>query len=182
MVFHEYLLPYPSNSEFITTQWEYFSPIQTATSESVDTPPSAPIIDDEEYSSSSSHIYSPTTTHSPPHSPINSSPDISPIIPQSPRKSTRNKTASVYLQDYVCHHLHVSPYPISNYLSHQNLSNTHSHFFMSLHSQNEPKTYAEASKFDCWNQAMKVELSALETTRTWKIVDLPDHIKPIGCN
>jgi hypothetical protein len=52
---------------------------------------------------------------------------------------------------------------------------------MSLHSQNEPKTYAEASKFDYWNKAMEVELSALEQTGTWKIVDLPDHIKPICC-
>jgi len=51
---------------------------------------------------------------------------------------------------------------------------------MSLHSHTEPKTYAEASKFDCWNQAMQTKLSALETTSTWKIVDLPYQIKPIG--
>jgi len=52
---------------------------------------------------------------------------------------------------------------------------------MSLHSRTEPTTYAEASKYECWNQAMQAELSTLETTGTWKIVDLPDHIKPIGC-
>jgi len=52
---------------------------------------------------------------------------------------------------------------------------------MALHSRTEPKTYAEASKYDYWNQAMQVELSAFETTGTWKIVDLPDHIKQIGC-
>jgi len=52
---------------------------------------------------------------------------------------------------------------------------------MSLYSHTEPKSYANASKFECWNQAMQAELSALETTGTWKIVDLPDHIKPIGC-
>jgi hypothetical protein len=28
---------------------------------------------------------------------------------------------------------------------------------------------------------MQTELSALETTGIWEIVDLPDHIKPIGC-
>lgn len=28
-------------------------------------------------------------------------------------------------------------------------------------------------KFECWQQAMQVELSALETPDTWKIVDLP---------
>ena len=144
-VFHEYFLPYPSNNESITSQWEYFSPFLTVTSESVATPPSIPIIDDEDYSSSSSHIHSPDIQNSPPPSHIHPSPDI----PQSPRKSTRNKTAPAYLQDYVCNHLHVSPYPISNYVSHHNLSNTHSHFVMSLHSHNKPKTYAEASKFDC---------------------------------
>jgi hypothetical protein len=28
---------------------------------------------------------------------------------------------------------------------------------------------------------MQVELSALKSTSTWKLVDLPDHVKPIGC-
>lgn len=164
-------MPYPSTNESITTQWEYFSspPTPITTSESVDITSSPPIIDDDDYSSS------------PPLSPIHPSPDTSPAIHQSPRKSTRNTTTPAYLQDYVCNNLHVSSYPISNYLSHHKLSNTHSHFVMSLHSHIEPKTYAEASKHDCWNKAMQVELSALETTGTWKIVDLPDHIKPIGC-
>ncbi|MCI29300.1 retrovirus-related Pol polyprotein from transposon TNT 1-94, partial [Trifolium medium] len=39
----------------------------------------------------------------------------------------------------------------------------------------------EASKFDCWNEAMQVELKALEKTGTWILVDLPPSIKPIGC-
>jgi len=82
----------------------------------------------------------------------------------------------MFVTIYMC-----SPYLISNYLSHQNLSNTHFHFVMSLHSHTEPKTYAEASKHDCWNKAMQVELSALEIIGTWKIVDLPYHIKHIGC-
>ncbi|MCI92423.1 retrovirus-related Pol polyprotein from transposon TNT 1-94, partial [Trifolium medium] len=28
---------------------------------------------------------------------------------------------------------------------------------------------------------MQVELSALEKTDTWKLVDLPPRVKPIGC-
>jgi len=176
VVFHEHFLPYPSNNESVTSQWEYFSPIQLVASESVDTPPFASIIDDEDYSSPSPPTHSPDIVHSPPPSPIPHSLDIH----QSPRKSSRNKTTPVYLEDYVCNHLHASPYPISNYVTHNNLSNTHSHFVMSLHSQIEPKTFDEANKFDCWNKAMQVELSALETIGTWKIVDSPDHIKPIG--
>jgi hypothetical protein len=49
----------------------------------------------------------------------------------------------------VCNSLHTSIYPISNYVSHHELSNLHSHFFMSIHSNPEPKTYIEASKFEC---------------------------------
>ena len=59
-------------------------------------------------------------------------------------------------------------------------TNTHSSFVLSLHSQLEPKTYVEASKHDCWKHAMQVELQALEKTGTWKLVDLPPNIKPIG--
>lgn len=27
---------------------------------------------------------------------------------------------------------------------------------------------------------MQVELSSLESTGTWKLVDMPEHVKPIG--
>jgi len=177
VVFHEYFLPYPANYESITTQWEYFSPNPTINTEPVDVSPPPPIFNDDIYLPPSSPQHSPPNSHSP----TTTAPDTTLAIHQSPRKSTRNKTTPLYLDDYVCNHLHVSPYPISNYLSHHHLSNTHSHFVMALHSRTEPKTYAEASKYDYWNQAMQVELSAFETTGTWKIVDLPDHIKQIGC-
>jgi hypothetical protein len=61
------------------------------------------------------------------------------------------------------------------------LSNQHSCFVNSLNSNPEPKSFTEANKFDCWKQAMQAELSALESTGTWKLVDLPEHVKPIGC-
>jgi hypothetical protein len=46
VVFHEHYLPYPSNNESITTQWEYFSPTPTPihTSESVDTISPLPLL------------------------------------------------------------------------------------------------------------------------------------------
>lgn len=43
----------------------------------------------------------------------------------------------------------------------------------------ERKTYNEATKHECWRQAMQLELQALEKTDTWKIVDLPPGVKPI---
>lgn len=74
-----------------------------------------------------------------------------------------------------------NPNSLSNFISYHNLSPTYYRFTLSLTTNHEPKTYSEASKFECWNQAMKVELAALEQTGTWKIVDLPPHVKPIGC-
>jgi hypothetical protein len=32
-----------------------------------------------------------------------------------------------------------------------------------------------------WKQAMQNEITALEQTGTWQIVDLPPTVKPIGC-
>jgi hypothetical protein len=52
---------------------------------------------------------------------------------------------------------------------------------LSLVSQIEPKSYAEAIKFDCWKQAMQLKLNALDQTSAWTIVDLPSQVKPIGC-
>lgn len=52
-------------------------------------------------------------------------------------------------------------YHISNFLSNSHLSPSHYRFSPSLTTQTEPKTFNEASKFECWNKAMKVELDAL---------------------
>jgi hypothetical protein len=66
-------------------------------------------------------------------------------------------------------------------MSFSNVSNAHRIFSLSISTQIKPKTYVEASRFDCWVQAMNVELTALEKTGTWKLVDFPPHVKPIGC-
>lgn len=101
VVFHEHFLPYPNNNESITSNCEYFSPTNNITTDSIDTPPHAPIIDDDDYSPSSCITPLPDTSISPPVSPINSSPDMPPDIHHSPRKSMRNKTALAYLEDYI---------------------------------------------------------------------------------
>jgi hypothetical protein len=51
---------------------------------------------------------------------------------------------------------------------------------MSLTQHTKLNTYAEACKSENWVQAMNSELDALAKTGTWKIVDLPPHVKPIG--
>jgi hypothetical protein len=41
-------------------------------------------------------------------------------------------------------------------LSCRYLSPLHHHFILSLHTHTEHKSYVEASKFECWKQAMQV--------------------------
>jgi len=106
------------------------------------------------------------------------------------RVSSRTKKVPSYLQDYICPSSNISsshvnkvcsPYPLSNFLSHTNLSNSQHIFALSLVSQIEPKSYVEAIRSDCWKQAMQLELNALDQNGTWTIVDLPSQVKPIGC-
>ena len=161
VIFHDHILPYPSSSK---KNLEYF-------------PSSSP-------QSSDSSIVSPDTpSPSFVDIPIESSSSKSP-----PQLSPRHRHPPPHLKDYICqssssssNNTHIVSYPISHYLSYNKLSNDHLHFALSLTTHTEPKSYAEASKFDCWNKAMETELTALEQTGTWKLVDLPPNIKPIGC-
>jgi hypothetical protein len=44
----------------------------------------------------------------------------------------------------------------------------------------EPRDFKEASKHQCWIDAMNNELSALQQNKTWIFVDQPANVKPIG--
>ncbi|MCH79834.1 peptide transporter PTR2 [Trifolium medium] len=112
----------------------------------------------------------PTPTHSP---------EPSPTIPL--RKSTRTSKLPSHLLDYHCNSMtHTTPYPISHFVSHDNLSPSYSTFCLSLLTDKEPESYAEASKHECWTKSMQTELNALANNNTWVIVDLPEGVKPIG--
>jgi hypothetical protein len=112
--------------------------------------------------------------------------NISPnIIPTRPE---RVKHKPSYLSDFVCNTSNSisdlsssgTLYPLSSYHSLDHLSDSHSVYTMSLTQHTEPATYAEACKSDHWVQAMNSELNALAKTGTWKIVDMPPNVKPIG--
>jgi hypothetical protein len=111
--------------------------------------------------------------------------------PQStipPARPTRDKHAPSYLMDYVCN---ASPsfstssskgtfYPICDYHTFNHLSPAYHAYTLSITHNTEPTTYLEACKSEYWRQAMKLELDALTKTGTWKLVDMPPNIKPIG--
>ena len=44
----------------------------------------------------------------------------------------------------------------------------------------EPAAVEEAMKEDCWSQAMKSELQAIEDNKTWVVCDLPKQQRAIG--
>lgn len=44
----------------------------------------------------------------------------------------------------------------------------------------EPTSYSQAAKDACWIDAMNAVLKALDANHTWKIVEKPPGVKPIG--
>jgi len=173
VTFHEHILPYTPVTCSPTSPWTYFPSSFTFV-----IPPSA--IDDPSVI--------PSSIIDDPFEPriLFSNPPPPPILPV--RSSSRLKHTPTYLKDFVCSttannntNTLSSNYSISNYLSYANLSHSHSTFALSLLHHVEPKSYVEASKLGSWREVMQNELTALEKTGTWEIVDLPNKIKPIGC-
>ncbi|KAL0333067.1 UNVERIFIED_CONTAM: putative mitochondrial protein [Sesamum calycinum] len=54
-------------------------------------------------------------------------------------------------------------------------------FVTSFSSLQEPRFYAQAAKHLEWINAMKAEIQALESNKTWDITSLPEGKKAIGC-
>lgn len=64
-------------------------------------------------------------------------------------------------------------YPLSEVLSYDKLSNTHKAFSLAISTDIEPTSYNAASRVKEWQEAMQVELHALEKNQTWDVVTLP---------
>jgi len=102
-----------------------------------------------------------------------------------PRRSNRSRRAPTYLEDFqtdlASTHNVSSKYPIGNFVSYNQLSSNFKHIVASFSSSNEPCTYEDASKHDCWKKAMEAELNALSDNKTWTLVPLPSGKTAIGC-
>ncbi|PNX56690.1 cysteine-rich RLK (receptor-like protein kinase) 8, partial [Trifolium pratense] len=139
------------------------------------------------------HIPPLSTTHI---SDTELSPTHTPPLKLPLRKSTRVTKPPTYLQDFHCQLLantvHDSSdtastssshckYPLSSFISYQNLSSAHQNYTLNLSNITEPNTYEEAMCNEHWQSAIKTELSALMKNNTWTLVDFPTHKKAIGC-
>ncbi|CAJ2665920.1 unnamed protein product [Trifolium pratense] len=139
----------------------------------------------------------PSTSYTPsPSSNNTTTNNTTPSPPIQLRRSTRPTTMPGYLQDYhrnlltpAIHASHSSAsnlsssskYPISSFMTYQNLSPAHTHYIMNLSTITEPTSYEEALKDENWTNAIKAELSALMHTNTWNLAHLPAHKRAIGC-
>jgi len=99
-------------------------------------------------------------------------------------RPTRTRRASSHLEDYVCYAAQVNdpslvasppkgssgnPYPLVNYITCNNFSNSHRAFLDSITKIIEPRYYYEAIKDPRWRKAMGEEIRALEENKTWTV-------------
>lgn len=126
--------------------------------------------------------------HEPSSNDSTTTPESSPN-PTPLRKSSRVVTRPVYLEDFHCNNVigidsaisSNSVYPLSSVLSYNSCAPGYHAFCCSISAIVEPTTYNQASKFECWWNAMNAELLALDDNKTWYVVDLPHGKVPIGC-
>nr|GEX17042.1 putative RNA-directed DNA polymerase [Tanacetum cinerariifolium] len=72
-------------------------------------------------------------------------------------------------------------YPISNYMSINQLMEPVKGFAFSVSTLTIPESVEEALNDSRWVEAMTVEMNALEKNNTWKLVSLPKGKKSVGC-
>lgn len=101
-------------------------------------------------------------------------PEVSSLISErrNPIRTNRNVLPKRYRED---------GYAISNYTSTEGLSNLVQTFTKELSKIRVPNTVGEALQDSRWVEAMETEMKALETTKTWNLVELPNGKKTVGC-
>jgi len=90
----------------------------------------------------------------------------------------------IHLKDYICKINNITSkinFPLENYLSLSNLSNSHRAFLINIIENKEPKSYPQAMKSVEWRDAMTKEIQVLESNNTWDLCPLPKGKSAIGC-
>ncbi|XP_075091814.1 uncharacterized protein LOC142171975 [Nicotiana tabacum] len=110
-----------------------------------------------------------------------------PVLPteasKPSRKSLRVSKPPLWMKYYVLPTQGKSNccYPLSNYVSYDNISSAYSSSLSAYLAIIEPKFCNEIVQNPKWIAFMKSGITALEENKTWSIVDLPDGKVPIGC-
>ncbi|CAA7015607.1 unnamed protein product [Microthlaspi erraticum] len=131
---------------------------------------------------SSSH---PSTIQS--SNPVSQEYDVGPVNIVRPKRTPK---APSYLSEYHCNSLpltsydplpsHTTPYPISDFVSYDQLSPLFQSYIFAYNLETEPKTFKQAMASVKWTKAVNVELHALELLRTWDIESLPPGKNVVG--
>lgn len=164
-VFHELIFPYDTHTT--ASPWQYTSS-SSPTHHQHELPPNS----NSTPSTTNLTDLDPSQSTSPTQL---TQPQLRPEHPH-PRKSTRTTKPPFYLADYTCNSTSVTciAHPLSEYHSYTHISPSHQNYIHSLQTLTEPSSFIEASKHDCWLEAMKAEIKALEDNHTWSIMDLPE--------
>lgn len=106
------------------------------------------------------------------------------------RRSSRISRLPFYLHNYKCDlpsssnivstHF-TSPNFVNSVLFYDHLSPKHTSFVLNVGLIVKPKYFSEAVKSPEWQQAMKLELYALEMNHTWTVMPLPSDKHTTGC-
>ncbi|GAU50785.1 hypothetical protein TSUD_192210 [Trifolium subterraneum] len=201
---HEHIFPDQSSTPKVP--WTYHTDSLSSPNPYINTPlsnshdPTPPIdgdisLDNNRHQSLSPPHSSVLTSPSPTYNDISPSSTTSTLPTDNSNTNTRpirQRRAPLHLSDYVCNNSfstsnepiisgNTSKYPLSSFHSLTQLSPSHKAYSMSITHCTEPQSYEEASKHENWLIAMKTELDALAKNCTWTLVELPPHIKPIGC-
>ncbi|OMO54865.1 Integrase, catalytic core [Corchorus capsularis] len=72
-------------------------------------------------------------------------------------------------------------YPMSHYVSNNNLSESNKSFVNQLSGVAIPNRVQEALDDPKWKAAMNEEMNSLQKNQTWEIVECPPGKKPVGC-
>lgn len=110
--------------------------------------------------------------------PVNDSPTL---ISSNNGRPKRQAHAPKYLSEYHCSLTHDTPsspnhsllYLICSVLSYAKIKQPYKSFVLSISTDTEPRSFAEAIKSVFWNNAMNVEYKALHESGTWSVTSLP---------